>query len=247
MLGICNGFQILTEAGLLPGALRPNASLSFVCRDVPLGSRAPTRRSPRAATPGRRSRSRSSTATAAGSPTPSCSPSSSASGQIVLRYGTGANPNGSVGDVAGVTNAERKRVRAHAAPGARGRSAARLDRRRAAPRLAGRCGSVVGCARSSRPLRRERRQSRRLLEGGAEPVEIARAQRHRAAPHDAVGRVRDAHEALAAIGLEQLDDRAEPPFAGPLRERHPLDERRCTEGSRRLCHASTVAMQLQQV
>ena len=36
VLGICNGFQVLTEAGLLPGALRPNASLSFVCRDVPL-------------------------------------------------------------------------------------------------------------------------------------------------------------------------------------------------------------------
>ena len=34
MLGICNGFQILCEAGLLPGVLRPNASLSFVCRDV---------------------------------------------------------------------------------------------------------------------------------------------------------------------------------------------------------------------
>ena len=34
VLGICNGFQVLTEAGLLPGALRPNASLSFVCRDV---------------------------------------------------------------------------------------------------------------------------------------------------------------------------------------------------------------------
>ncbi len=36
VLGICNGFQVLTEAGLLPGALRPNASLSFVCRDVAL-------------------------------------------------------------------------------------------------------------------------------------------------------------------------------------------------------------------
>ena len=34
MLGICNGFQILCEAGLLPGVLRPNASLSFICRDV---------------------------------------------------------------------------------------------------------------------------------------------------------------------------------------------------------------------
>ena len=36
VLGICNGFQILCEAGLLPGVLRPNASLSFVCRDVPV-------------------------------------------------------------------------------------------------------------------------------------------------------------------------------------------------------------------
>ena len=36
VLGICNGFQILCEAGLLPGVLRRNESLAFVCRDVPL-------------------------------------------------------------------------------------------------------------------------------------------------------------------------------------------------------------------
>ncbi len=36
VLGICNGFQILTEAGLLPGALMRNSTISFVCRDVPL-------------------------------------------------------------------------------------------------------------------------------------------------------------------------------------------------------------------
>jgi phosphoribosylformylglycinamidine synthase I len=36
VLGICNGFQILTEARMLPGTLRPNESLSFVCRDVRL-------------------------------------------------------------------------------------------------------------------------------------------------------------------------------------------------------------------
>jgi phosphoribosylformylglycinamidine synthase I len=36
VLGICNGFQILCEAGLLPGMLRPNASLAFICRDVRL-------------------------------------------------------------------------------------------------------------------------------------------------------------------------------------------------------------------
>ena len=36
VIGICNGFQVLTEAGLLPGALMRNAALKFVCRNVPL-------------------------------------------------------------------------------------------------------------------------------------------------------------------------------------------------------------------
>ncbi len=36
VLGVCNGFQILTETGLLPGALMRNAGLDFVCRDVGL-------------------------------------------------------------------------------------------------------------------------------------------------------------------------------------------------------------------
>ncbi len=36
VLGICNGFQILTEAGMLPGALLPNRTLNFICRDVDL-------------------------------------------------------------------------------------------------------------------------------------------------------------------------------------------------------------------
>ncbi len=36
VLGVCNGFQILTEAGLLPGVLMRNASLRFVCREVKL-------------------------------------------------------------------------------------------------------------------------------------------------------------------------------------------------------------------
>ena len=36
VLGICNGFQVLTEAGLLPGALLPNRTLSFICHDVHL-------------------------------------------------------------------------------------------------------------------------------------------------------------------------------------------------------------------
>jgi phosphoribosylformylglycinamidine synthase len=36
VLGVCNGFQVLTEAGLLPGILRPNASLRFRCHDAAL-------------------------------------------------------------------------------------------------------------------------------------------------------------------------------------------------------------------
>ena len=51
VLGICNGFQILCEAGLLPGVLRRNRDLEFVCRDVRL-------RVERADTPSRRAASR---------------------------------------------------------------------------------------------------------------------------------------------------------------------------------------------
>ena len=38
LIGICNGFQILLEAGLLPGAMRRNDSLKYVCRDVHITS-----------------------------------------------------------------------------------------------------------------------------------------------------------------------------------------------------------------
>ena len=43
VLGICNGFQVLCEAGLLPGALLPNESLRFVCRQVDVEVENPTR------------------------------------------------------------------------------------------------------------------------------------------------------------------------------------------------------------
>jgi phosphoribosylformylglycinamidine synthase subunit PurQ / glutaminase len=105
VLGICNGFQILCEAGLLPGALRPNESLSFVCRDV-------RTRVERTDTPF----------------TSRCEPGQAvtipvkhgegcffadaelldqleANSQIVLRYDHD-NPNGSVADIAAVINAE---------------------------------------------------------------------------------------------------------------------------------------------
>jgi phosphoribosylformylglycinamidine synthase len=106
VLGICNGFQILCEAGLLPGVLRPNASLRFVCRDVPL-------RVERTDTP---FTSRCEEAQRLVIPVKHGEGCWFADDellaeladldQIVLRYEEGANPNGSVGDVAGVVNAD---------------------------------------------------------------------------------------------------------------------------------------------
>ena len=103
VLGICNGFQVLCEAGLLPGVLRPNASLSFVCRDVAL-------RVENAETP---FTSRAREGQALTIPVkhgegcyfaePELLAELEANGQIVLRYEE--NPNGSVAAVAGVANA----------------------------------------------------------------------------------------------------------------------------------------------
>jgi phosphoribosylformylglycinamidine synthase len=106
VLGICNGFQILTEAGLLPGVLRPNTSLSFVCRDVTL-------RVERTDTP---FTSRCDAGTELTIPVKhgeGCWFADAdqvaeleAAGQLVLRYAPEANPNGAVADVAGVLNEE---------------------------------------------------------------------------------------------------------------------------------------------
>ena len=64
VLGICNGFQILTEAGLLPGALLQNANRKFICQDVELRSENARTRFTARATAGRAgSRSPSPTAT----------------------------------------------------------------------------------------------------------------------------------------------------------------------------------------
>jgi phosphoribosylformylglycinamidine synthase I len=104
VLGICNGFQVLTEAGLLPGVLRPNASLSFVCRDVPLVV-------DRADTPFTSRCTEGQLLTIPVKHGEGCWFADDdllahldATGQIALRYGDGANPNGAVADVAGVLN-----------------------------------------------------------------------------------------------------------------------------------------------
>jgi phosphoribosylformylglycinamidine synthase len=99
VLGICNGFQILCEAGLLPGVLRPNTSLSFVCRDV--GLRVQRVDTPFTARCEPEQRLVLPVKHGEGCYLP---PPDLASEQIVLRYEPGANPNGSVGDIAGVVN-----------------------------------------------------------------------------------------------------------------------------------------------
>jgi phosphoribosylformylglycinamidine synthase subunit PurQ / glutaminase len=105
VLGICNGFQVLCEAGLLPGALRANESLAFVCRDVAL-------RVERADVPllaGCRVGQRLTIPVKHGE---GCYTADEellaqlqAENQIVLRYDDD-NPNGSLDDIAGVVNAE---------------------------------------------------------------------------------------------------------------------------------------------
>jgi phosphoribosylformylglycinamidine synthase subunit PurQ / glutaminase len=96
VLGICNGFQVLCEAGLLPGALLPNVSLRFVCRQVSLDVVQPDTAFTRACEPGQ----------------PLSIPVKHTTGryfspqpvEVVLRYASGENPNGSQDDIAGVRN-----------------------------------------------------------------------------------------------------------------------------------------------
>ena len=104
VLGICNGFQVLCEAGLLPGALRPNASLAFVCRDVTVSvERADTPFTTRCE-PRQRLMIPVKHGDGCWFAPPETLAALDANRQVVLRYGEGENPNGSVGDVAGVVN-----------------------------------------------------------------------------------------------------------------------------------------------
>jgi phosphoribosylformylglycinamidine synthase I len=104
VLGICNGFQILCEAGLLPGVLRPNESLSFVCRDVAVRvERADTPFTSRCAE-GQRLVVPVKHGEGCWYADDELAAQLEAAGQVVLRYEAGENPNGSVADVAGVLN-----------------------------------------------------------------------------------------------------------------------------------------------
>ena len=105
VMGICNGFQVLCEAGLLPGALLPNAGLKFLCRQVELDVVNPDTPFTTACTVGQRlSVPVKHTTGRYYAPTPQLT-EMEARGQVVLRYAPGHNPNGSARDIAGVTNA----------------------------------------------------------------------------------------------------------------------------------------------
>ncbi len=152
VLGICNGFQVLCEAGLLPGALLPNVGLRFICRQVNLAV-------VNAETPFTRAcgESRVLSIPAKHQAGRYYAPDvelerMEAHGQIVLRYAHDGNPNGSSNDIAGRDERGRERHGAHAAPGARGRPADGLRRRPAALRVDG-AGGPGACLRRSRPSR----------------------------------------------------------------------------------------------
>jgi phosphoribosylformylglycinamidine synthase I len=105
VLGICNGFQILCEAGLLPGALRPNESLSFVCRDVAVEVERTDTIFTSRCEPEQRLTIPVKHGDGCFYADESLLAQLEQDGQIVLRYREGDNPNGSLANVAGVVNA----------------------------------------------------------------------------------------------------------------------------------------------
>ena len=116
VLGICNGFQILLEVGLLPGAMRRNESLKFVCKDVFL--RTETSDTPFTRTIARGTVLRIPIAHAEGNYylDDDGLKRLEDNGQVVFRYveadgsrSPRANPNGSRNDIAGIVN-ERRNV-----------------------------------------------------------------------------------------------------------------------------------------
>ena len=104
VLGVCNGFQIVAEAGLLPGALVRNAHLHFVCREVKLAvennSTFFTNRMKKGAVV--------SCPVAHGEGNYICDEETlkalEGEGRVVFRYTQGTNPNGAMNDIAGIVN-----------------------------------------------------------------------------------------------------------------------------------------------
>ncbi|WP_376709830.1 phosphoribosylformylglycinamidine synthase subunit PurQ [Pseudochrobactrum lubricantis] len=106
VIGVCNGFQILLEAGLLPGALMRNTSLKFVCREVKLEIANNQTVFTRGYEQGQIIRSPVAHHDGNYFAESDVLKSIEDNGQVVFRYAEGTNPNGSVNDIAGITNAQ---------------------------------------------------------------------------------------------------------------------------------------------
>ncbi len=111
VLGICNGFQILCEAGLLPGVLLQNRDLKFICRDVHLRVESTASVLTRAATPGQVLRIPLNSYEGNFTVPESELAALETDGQVIVRYsgpdgsvGESTNPNGSMANIAGVSN-----------------------------------------------------------------------------------------------------------------------------------------------
>jgi phosphoribosylformylglycinamidine synthase subunit PurQ / glutaminase len=104
VLGICNGFQVLCEAGLLPGALLGNPSLKFVCRHVDVVVEDASTPFTASCEPGARLSVPVKHTTGRYYADDATLDRLEAEGQVVFRYAPGHNPNGSARDIAGVRN-----------------------------------------------------------------------------------------------------------------------------------------------
>ena len=135
VLGICNGFQVLCEAGMLPGALLPNSGLRFLCRQVELEVVENGSAWTRACEVGDRLSIPTKHMSGRYFAPPEMLEQLEASGQIALRYASGQNPNGSLERHRRRPQRGRQRGRPDAASRACGRLAHRLDRRAAPVRV----------------------------------------------------------------------------------------------------------------
>lgn len=113
VIGICNGFQILLEAGLLPGAMLRNKSLYFICKDVHVRVENAATAFTEACEPGQVLKIPVAHADGNYYTDPVTLAAMQANAQIVLRYCTPegkvtpeANPNGSLDNIAGIINSE---------------------------------------------------------------------------------------------------------------------------------------------
>lgn len=104
VLGVCNGFQILIEAGLLPGALMRNTSLKFVCREVKLEVANAETAFTSGYTNGQIIRCPVAHHDGNYFADPETLARIEGEGRVAFRYAEGTNPNGSMNDIAGVFN-----------------------------------------------------------------------------------------------------------------------------------------------